>query len=78
LKGSPMELTIVGAGAIGGITGAHLARAGHRVQFVERDPDHVAAIRRSGLQVGGAAEFTVRVPVFLPEDLPGPVTTLLL
>jgi 2-dehydropantoate 2-reductase len=73
-----VDLTIVGAGAIGGITGAYLARAGHRVQFVERDPDHVAAIRRDGLQVGGAAEFTVRVPVFLPDELPGPVATMIL
>ncbi len=73
-----MELTIVGAGAIGGITGAHLARAGHQVQFVERDPDHVAAIRRHGLQVGGVTEFTVRVPVFLPDELPGPVATMIL
>ena len=28
-----MDVTIVGADAIGSITGAHLARAGHRVLF---------------------------------------------
>ena len=56
-----MELTIVGAGAIGGITGAHLARAGHRVLLADRDREHVEAIQREGLEVGGRADFRVRV-----------------
>jgi 2-dehydropantoate 2-reductase len=67
-----MDLLIIGAGAIGGLTGAHLARAGHRVAFVERDPEHVAAIRRNGLTVSGGAEFTVRVPVLTPDEVRGP------
>ena len=73
-----MDLTIVGAGAIGGVTGAHLARAGHRVQFVERDRDHAEAIRRDGLVIAGAAEFTVRPPVYLPDAVPGPISVLIL
>ncbi|MDR7419868.1 MAG: 2-dehydropantoate 2-reductase [Armatimonadota bacterium] len=73
-----MDLTIVGAGAIGGITGAYLMRAGHRVQFVERDPDHVAAIRRNGLEVGGIADFRVRAPVCFPHELTGAVSVIIL
>lgn len=73
-----MDLTIVGAGAIGGITGAHLARSGHRVQFVEKDPTHVEAIRRDGLQIGGQSEFTVNVPVFFPEEVAAPIGVLIL
>jgi 2-dehydropantoate 2-reductase len=73
-----VELTIVGAGAIGGITGAHLARAGHAVRLVERDRDHVEAIRRDGLAVGGRADFRIRLPVCLPEEVPEPVGVLLL
>jgi 2-dehydropantoate 2-reductase len=67
-----VELTIVGAGAIGGITGAHLARAGHRVLLVDRDREHVEAIRRDGLEVGGRADFRVRVPACLPDEVAGP------
>ena len=63
-----MDLLIVGAGAIGGLIGAHLARAGHRIEFIERDCEHVEAIRRDGLTVGGNAEFTVRVTVHTPEE----------
>jgi 2-dehydropantoate 2-reductase len=73
-----VELTIVGAGAIGGITGAHLVRAGHRVFLVDRDREHVEAIRRDGLEVGGRADFRVRVPACLPEEVPGPIGVLVL
>ncbi|HAF10268.1 MAG TPA: 2-dehydropantoate 2-reductase, partial [Chloroflexi bacterium] len=39
-----MKLLVWGAGAIGGTLGAHLARAGHDVTFVDRAPEHVDAI----------------------------------
>lgn len=73
-----MELVIVGAGAIGGITGAYLARAGHRVLLVDREADHVEAIKRDGLQIGGISEFTVRIPAALPRETAGPVRALVL
>ena len=37
---------IVGAGAIGGTLGHHLARAGHPVTVVDADPEHVRRIAR--------------------------------
>lgn len=73
-----MDLTIVGAGAIGGITGAHLARSGHRVRFVERDREHAEAIRRDGLQIAGKSEFSAKVPVYFPDAVPAPIGVLLL
>ena len=38
-----MTITVYGAGAIGGVTGAALVRAGHDVLLVDRAKDHVAA-----------------------------------
>ncbi len=73
-----MDVTIVGAGAIGGVTGAHLARAGHRVVLVDRDRDHVEAIRRHGLEVGGSVDFSAQVPAYLPQEVPRPIRTLIL
>jgi len=73
-----VELTIVGAGAIGGVVGAHLARAGHRVVLVDGDREHVAAIRRHGLEVGGLAEMVVAVAACEPRELQGPLGTVLL
>src|SRR5439155_21261303 len=52
-----MRFTIVGAGAIGGITGAHLIRAGHEVAFVDTANDHLLAIRDRRLQLEGPADI---------------------
>jgi 2-dehydropantoate 2-reductase len=73
-----MRVVVVGAGAIGGLVGAHLARAGHDVAFVEVDERHVAAMREGGLRVSGAADFTVRAPVYLPSEMPDGLGTVLL
>jgi 2-dehydropantoate 2-reductase len=73
-----MELTIVGAGAIGGIVGAHLWQAGHAVQLVDRDRAHVAAIQAGGLEVAGHAQLVARVPACEPEAVTGPIETLIL
>jgi 2-dehydropantoate 2-reductase len=74
----PVEMTIVGAGAIGGLIGAHLWRAGHRVLLVDRERAHVAAIQARGLEVAGHAQFVARVPVCEPEAVTGPIDTLVL
>lgn len=74
-----MKLLIWGVGAIGGTTGAYLARAGHDVTFVDRAADHVAAINTSGLRITGPlAEFVVHAPAFTPETLSGQFETVLL
>src|SRR2546426_686564 len=55
-----MRFTVVGAGAIGGITGTHLIAAGHDVTFVDTDQEHIAAIRERGLTLEGVSSLTVR------------------
>src|SRR5437870_11497097 len=68
----PLRFLVWGAGAIGGTIGAHLARAGHDVTFVDRVGEHVAAINSSGLRITGPiAEFATRVPAFSPDELDG-------
>jgi len=74
-----MTLTIVGAGAIGGTVGAYLARAGEPVTLVDRDAAHVAAMRERGLTIQGFTEtFTVPVDARGPDELTGPLDTVLL
>jgi 2-dehydropantoate 2-reductase len=73
-----MRFTIVGAGAIGGITGGHLIRAGHEVTFVETADEHRAAIREHGLTLEGLSDFTVRpAAVVRPEEVRAPLGTVL-
>ncbi|MEZ4866556.1 MAG: 2-dehydropantoate 2-reductase [Caldilineaceae bacterium] len=74
-----MNFLIWGAGAIGGTIGAHLARAGHAVTFVDRAADHVAAINRKGLSITGPIhQFTVPAPAFTPETITGEHAIILL
>ncbi len=66
-----MELTIIGAGAIGGTIGAHLLRDGHDVLLCDADPVHVEAINRHGLVIEGPVEsFTVPAMAVTPDELP--------
>jgi 2-dehydropantoate 2-reductase len=67
-----MKFLVWGAGAIGGTLGAHLARAGHDVTFVDRAPEHVDAINRAGLRIEGPlAQFVARAPACTPDQLRG-------
>ena len=66
-----MQLTIIGAGAIGGTIGAHLIRAGHDVLLCDADPAHVEALNQHGITIEGPVEnFTVPARAVLPVDLP--------
>ena len=67
-----MKFLVWGAGAIGGTLGAHLARAGHDVTFVDRASEHVDAINRAGLRIEGPlAQFVARAPACTPDQLRG-------
>ena len=66
---TPMQVTIVGAGAIGGTIGAFLGRAGHEVLLVDAVREHVEAVNRDGLRIEGAEAFTVRVPAVTSDEL---------
>jgi 2-dehydropantoate 2-reductase len=65
-------ILIWGAGAIGGTLGAYLARAGQDVTFVDVVPEHVAAIRATGLRIESPIDtFSIKAPAFLPHELKG-------
>jgi 2-dehydropantoate 2-reductase len=55
-----MRIVILGAGGIGSIVAAFLARGGHDVTLIARG-EHLKAIRERGLTVTGLADFTVEV-----------------
>jgi Asp-tRNA(Asn)/Glu-tRNA(Gln) amidotransferase A subunit family amidase len=58
-----VELTIIGAGAIGGTIGAHLIRDGHDVLLCDADQAHVDAINARGLSIEGARGLSIEGPV---------------
>lgn len=67
-----MRIAVMGAGAIGGITGGLLAKNGENVTLVDTFEDHVNAINESGLRViGELGEHTITVPAVTPDRLEG-------
>jgi 2-dehydropantoate 2-reductase len=74
-----MRLTVWGAGAIGGITGASLARAGHSVLLVDANAEHVAAMRRDGLVIlDERGDWRAPVEAATPPEVQGPLEWVLL
>jgi 2-dehydropantoate 2-reductase len=65
-----MAITVYGAGAIGGTTGAALARAGHDVLLVDSAAAHVEAINAHGITIERRdGVTTTRVPAVTPDRL---------
>jgi 2-dehydropantoate 2-reductase len=63
---------VVGAGVIGSLYAAHLARVAESAVLVRR-PEHAAALRSDGLRVSGRSDFTARVvAATTPAELPEP------
>jgi 2-dehydropantoate 2-reductase len=54
-----MKIVVIGAGNMGCVYGANLARIGQEVVFIDVWPEHVEAIERHGLRMEGlTGEFT--------------------
>src|SRR5581483_3048562 len=66
------RMVIAGAGSIGSLLAAHLARVAD-VTVLTRREEHAAALREHGLRVSGRGDFTAQLeatadPARLPED----------
>lgn len=74
-----MRVTIIGAGAIGGLAGAAMTEAGHDVLLVDRWQEHVDALNRDGLFIDGIrGERRVAVRAATPEHVHGPLEAVLI
>jgi 2-dehydropantoate 2-reductase len=65
-----MRIAVIGAGGIGAIFGAALARSGVEVAFVARGA-HLAAMREHGLRIEGDRGETVIRPAWATDDIAG-------
>jgi 2-dehydropantoate 2-reductase len=73
-----MRFVICGAGAVGGVLGGQLAKAGFPVILIDKLPEHVAAINAHGLRLQGVhGTHTLAIPAvrqatavdFRPDDV---------
>src|SRR3954454_265880 len=66
------RIAVVGAGAVGGYAGAHMAAAGHDVVLIAPWPDPVAQMQAHGLEIHGMTpqeRMTVRVNAIHVTDV---------
>jgi 2-dehydropantoate 2-reductase len=72
MSGTDDTILIWGAGAIGGIIGAYLLRAGTDVLLVDSDAAHVEAINAGGLRITGPIDtFAAAARATTPDALAG-------
>jgi 2-dehydropantoate 2-reductase len=71
------SVCVAGAGAIGSLFAAHLARVAD-VSVLTRRPEHARALQEHGLRVSGRSDFTSRPAAATdPDDLPEPELVIL-
>ena len=68
-----MKICVIGCGAVGSLFAAHLAKAGEaEVWAYDVWKEHIDAIRKNGLRLSGAADFTARLNATSDaRELPG-------
>lgn len=66
-----MRTAIYGAGAMGTVLGAYIAKAGRQADLITRNASHVAAMKKNGAHIVGTADFTVPVSALTPDEMRG-------
>ncbi|MBB6452763.1 ketopantoate reductase [Salirhabdus euzebyi] len=64
-----MKVAIYGAGAMGTVLGAYLARAGENIDLITRNELHVEALKSDGATISGSVNFTQKVNALLPNEM---------
>ncbi len=74
-----MRVTIIGAGAIGGLAGAYMSKDGYDVTLVDRWVEHVDAMNKNGITIDGVrGDMNVKVKAITPDQLKGPLEAVLI
>ena len=73
-----MRAAIYGAGAMGTVLGAFIARAGVQIDLINRNQKHVEALRQKGAHVVGSVDFVQPVRALLPQEMEGQYDVILL
>lgn len=66
-----MQIAIYGAGSLGTILGAYLAKAGKDPVLITRNRPHVDALNQNGAHITGTVNFTQPVRAITPDKMNG-------
>lgn len=68
---SDLRACIYGAGAMGTVLGAFITAGGGQVDLINRNREHVAALKERGAHISGSVDFTVKVSALTPDEMTG-------
>ena len=66
-----MRTAIYGAGSLGTILGAFIAKAGMPIELINRNKAHVEALNIDGAHIVGTMKFTQKVTAYTPDQMSG-------
>ncbi|MBQ8892910.1 MAG: 2-dehydropantoate 2-reductase [Clostridia bacterium] len=69
---------IYGAGSLGTVLGAYITKNGGKIELINRNKAHVAALREKGATVTGTVELNVPVTAYTPDEMSGVYDVILL
>lgn len=69
---------IYGAGSLGTVLGAYITQNGGKIELINRNQAHVAALNEKGACITGTVEMTVPVTAYTPDEMSGVYDVILL
>lgn len=69
---------IYGAGSLGTVLGAYITKNGEKIDLINRNKAHVAALNEKGAHITGTVEMSVPVTAILPDQMEGKYDVILL
>ena len=64
-----MNVAIYGAGAMGTVLGAYITKAGYDIDLINRNKEHIEALKRDGAKIIGKINFIQQVKALLPQEM---------
>ncbi|MBE6562246.1 MAG: 2-dehydropantoate 2-reductase [Ruminococcaceae bacterium] len=69
---------IYGAGSLGTVLGAYITKNGGKIDLINRNKAHIAALREKGAIINGTVNMTVPVSAITPDEMTGKYDIILL
>lgn len=69
---------IYGAGSLGTVLGAYITKNGGKIDLINRNKAHVAALQEKGARIIGTVNMTVPVTAYTPDEMTGKYDVILL
>lgn len=66
-----MRVAIYGAGAMGTVFGAYIAKSGKDIDLISRNKTHVENLKNNGAHITGSVDFVQKVNALLPSEMSG-------